>query len=61
MNFLRTVWPTPFKIEKGRLKEVERCEAAHYPIERCAYVGDYIYMTYRDKDDAIQIEAKEYK
>lgn len=50
-----------FKIEKGRLKEVERCEAAHYPIERCAYVGDYIYMTYRDKDDAIQIEAKEYK
>lgn len=50
-----------FKIEKGRLKEVERCEAAHYPIERCTYVGDYIYMTYRDKDDAIQIEAKEYK
>ena len=50
-----------FKVEKGRLNEVERYEMDQKSVERCAYIGDNVYMTYRDKDDAIQIEAKEYK
>ena len=50
-----------FKVEKGRLKEVDHHETEHTLIERCAYVGDTVYMTYRDKDDAIQIETAAYK
>jgi uncharacterized secreted protein with C-terminal beta-propeller domain len=50
-----------FKVEKGRLKEVDHHETEHTSIERCAYVGDTVYMTYRDKDDAIQIETAAYK
>ena len=50
-----------FKVEKGRLKEVDHHETEHSSIERCAYVGDTVYMTYRDKDDAIQIETAAYK
>gem|GEM_PF-4959414 len=49
-----------FKVEKGKIKEVKRYETDHKSIERCTYVGDNIYMIYRDKDDAIQIDTVKY-
>ncbi len=49
-----------FRVEKGRLKEVKLYETDHKSIDRCTYVGDNIYMTYRDKDDAIQIDTVKY-
>lgn len=50
-----------FKVENGRLKEIKHIETDHKSVERSTYIGNYIYMTYRDQDDNMQIDSAEYK
>lgn len=37
-----------FKVEDGRIKEVNLYQEDYIETERCVYVGDYVYMTYHD-------------
>ncbi|MBQ3264783.1 MAG: beta-propeller domain-containing protein [Ruminococcus sp.] len=37
-----------FKVQDGKLTEIDRVSTDYFEVERCVYVGDYIYMTYYD-------------
>ena len=50
-----------FRIRDNQLVEVERYKVDHDAVERCVYIGDTVYMTYRDQNGALQIESAAYK
>lgn len=50
-----------FKVENDHLKEIGLYQVQDKTIDRCVYVGDNVYMTYRDSDYELQIVAVPYK
>ena len=49
-----------FRIENGKIVETERYSADFDAVDRCVYVGDYIYMTYYG-NDGLDIISERYK
>lgn len=52
-----------FKVENDKLVEIGRYQSDHESIDRCVYVGDTVYMTYRDaeNDYELNIDSVKYK
>ena len=52
-----------FKVEGKRLKEIGHFQSDHSSVDRCVYIGDTVYMTYRDSssDYELQIDSVPYK
>ena len=49
-----------FRVEDGKIVETELYKADCKSVDRCVYVGDYVYMSYYDGND-INICSTEYK
>ena len=49
-----------FKVENGKIAEVDRYQSSHSETQRCLYVGDRIYMTCPGSSGAIRLEITEY-
>lgn len=51
-----------FKVEGGKLVEIDRYAADYEEdVERCAYVGNTVYMTHHDYDGTLQLDAVDYR
>lgn len=50
-----------FAVRNGKIVENQRYQSDHGGVERCAYVGDDIYMTYFDDDYNLQVESVPYQ
>ena len=59
-NEERTGGMLNFKVEDGKIKEVDLYQEDYISTERCVYVGDYVYMTYHD-DDTLKLDCVAYR
>ena len=49
-----------FRVDGGKLNEISRYKTDYDAVDRCAYVGDTIYMTHYE-DDGLEIDSVKYK
>ena len=50
-----------FKVDGDHLTEIDRVKTDYDSVERCVYVGDYIYMTYYDDYTELLLDCAPYQ
>ncbi len=50
-----------FKVENGKIKEIDKYKSHFNYIDRCVYIDDTVYMTNNDGDGALSIDSVKYK